>query len=1072
MPNKPKQTTAAKRAAILGLTAPSPGAEGGRRDEILRMTSGVPQPTTTGTATTATTLPSPAPPVQAGAAGPTLTQRVAQAVQPVIGATPTFQGGPVGQALGGLGVAPRMPDPDAAARGGALGAQGFNLGVAQAVGMPVDIGNAALGQVGLGVDKPFLGSEMIEQHWRDFVDATGGSFLVAENAAEAAMENAGREVGAGLGTLATLSVGAAAANLARYGKTGIEMTRGLLADLLREPGRVAALEAMSAGEAGAIGGYAGHKAKERGMDQEGVQLWATLAAAIGIPAATTLVDGVIDSTKKFGTGTMSQAKAEQLVGADLEKILSKDPLYGRILDRAMAAFRRLGVDEMPGVGAMSGDPGAQQALARLEREIPGSQAEAIARTERIRAQAAEGVEREVAGQGRLVPARGTTDPSDLRRVAEGEQASIANTYDRLSAEAASDLERAELATANQRVLNREAAFDMDEMVDNFRRDTDANIDERVTALGRVGTEKEIGEIIQEELLREKRQLSEAFGEAYRHFETQYGHVPVDHQFALAEAKKVMSEVHRTAQGESFPGILKNIVADEVLENSATIPFSEARQLSTSLGEAITKAASGEGADMNLVRRLGRVKDKLDGAIEAVGETGKVPGLKEVNGLYRASRLRLSAKHVAEAHASGRHGRPFLKDPSEAGRAFMRAGRSAQEAAENFMEAFAAKEGRKSADGVPAVPDIEVNERGRKALKDFALGDLLATIRNPATGKVVPRLFHKWVKQHRHQLDQFPDLKESVGSVDRFMREVKGREDQLLAGVSRRKRQLPGELEQVRSGEVTARRRAQQVAADRTAAERDYNDSAFRLITDADPGREVSRVLDSASPQRAIEDVQRRIGRASNSTREDRAAAYSSLRRELWDEIMRRSRGSDRALESRELLADENSVRRVMEQYGGVLREAYGTREASDQLEVLDSLARVVGAVTPPTTGTDVAGRGITDQLLTAAAQRKDAVVSAFTSRAYSYQRGIISGRYLVSEQILKAINRETGKANRGLLQRVMREALYDPDVAHRLVQAARSPAPKVASNIRGFLVNMALRYGEDGMKGEEEQQAQ
>ena len=76
---------------------------------------------------------------------------------------PRFQGTPVEDS----GSSPTFGGTPVEMSGGERAVQyasGFNEGLAQALGMPVDLVNAALAKVGFDVDpEPFLGSAMIER---------------------------------------------------------------------------------------------------------------------------------------------------------------------------------------------------------------------------------------------------------------------------------------------------------------------------------------------------------------------------------------------------------------------------------------------------------------------------------------------------------------------------------------------------------------------------------------------------------------------------------------------------------------------------------------------------------------------------------------------------------------------------------------------------------------------------------------------------------------------------------------------------------------------------------------------
>ncbi|WP_316397351.1 hypothetical protein [Bradyrhizobium sp. 33ap4] len=172
---------------------------------------------------------------------------------------------------------PAAPAPEAPSRGvmgtlsdigdqGAYLARGARRGVANIVGLPVDLVNAGMAVAGAPVSpKPFMGSKSIDE-------ALGGFGLIPEvrppsTMTERLLSRTGEEIGA-----AAVPVGAAV----QAGKMGVEAARELpvLARMFVEPAainpvRFAVREGSTAAAAGTGAGLAGEAARGMGAQEHG-----------------------------------------------------------------------------------------------------------------------------------------------------------------------------------------------------------------------------------------------------------------------------------------------------------------------------------------------------------------------------------------------------------------------------------------------------------------------------------------------------------------------------------------------------------------------------------------------------------------------------------------------------------------------------------------------------------------------------------------------------------------------------------------------------------------------------------
>lgn len=192
-------------------------------------------------------------------------------------------------------------------------------GMADLLGLPVDLVNSGLGLVGLGSERPFLGSDMIE----DIIGApatavrsvTGMEEPQPQDAFQRVADRVGREVGATAVPLLG-ALGAAA-------RTGVEGSRNLgpLARYFVEPaavapGRLIAKETQYAVGSGLGAGIANEAA---GNPQEGDNFWSDFLGSLAGVGLTGLADTAAGASRNalaatFGKpGMMDDVAGEEVV---------------------------------------------------------------------------------------------------------------------------------------------------------------------------------------------------------------------------------------------------------------------------------------------------------------------------------------------------------------------------------------------------------------------------------------------------------------------------------------------------------------------------------------------------------------------------------------------------------------------------------------------------------------------------------------------------------------------------------------------------------------------------------------
>jgi len=180
-----------------------------------------------------------------------------------------------------LGIAePEQPEaatPQAPGETSAIGLAsnlggGFNTGLAQVLGLPVDLVNSALGLVGAGSEQPVGGSAQLA----GLLEGTP----LAGREPQTGIERITRRVGEELGATA-VPFGAAGA-VARGGQAASNVGRALTEGFRQAPAAVAATEAGLASTAGAGAGLA----QEVFPGSQGAELAGQLIGGVGPVAAT------------------------------------------------------------------------------------------------------------------------------------------------------------------------------------------------------------------------------------------------------------------------------------------------------------------------------------------------------------------------------------------------------------------------------------------------------------------------------------------------------------------------------------------------------------------------------------------------------------------------------------------------------------------------------------------------------------------------------------------------------------------------------------------------------------------
>jgi len=283
---------------------------------------------------------------------------------------PDFPGAPVDQGessdQGGSAdnAAPDFPgenvsdDEDSALVESAVStAQGFNRGLAEVAGLPVDALNAAASLVGLEAEEPLLGSKNIKRGLAEI----GAAPEVGEEREQSFLARVGEEFGA-----ASVPFGALGA-VARSSRQGGRFLKPVLQSFRATPGRNAGAEIASAGGAGT----AAATAQQVDPGNEEAEVAAQLFGGLASPAAVFSRSGPKTARKIRQTLSTFTPKGAQREAARQLRDVASDP--------KTASARLEGEPDAPEGAALTPaqetqDPGLlalERALIRRSAEIEG-----------------------------------------------------------------------------------------------------------------------------------------------------------------------------------------------------------------------------------------------------------------------------------------------------------------------------------------------------------------------------------------------------------------------------------------------------------------------------------------------------------------------------------------------------------------------------------------------------------------------------------------------------------------------------------------------------------------------------
>ncbi len=605
----------------------------------------------------------------------------------------------------------RLREPPTAGEFARGATGGFNTGVAELLGAPVDIMSAAIEFVGVpkGDMEPALGSEWFKQVFGKMEELAGqpAGTLTQKGPDTPTGRILGRvfqELGAGI-VPAGVAVRGAKAVQSAIPKGGLkELVRSIFTETAgKSPSSVLASEIALLGGAGAGAGIAGEIAPGSQSGEITGQLLGGTAVALSPTKLATKL-----GSKAFSKLSRSaqQEAAKDATGQFIEDDLTTEALER--LDSSQAL-----IDEIPGLQLTTAErtqtPGLLEAQKRLEMKATP---EAVKR----RAQSEQAVETYAAEQA---PAVG----NDLEFVIDTARQQVDDVRNDLTRAIEGNLdEQARLAERN--TPPGEAL--------------DAGIKMRQSLEGRFGEEQQIFT-----------QYAEDAGLNDDSFMLDYTGVSDNLENAYKSASKFVSE-----EGDGLappsPAVLRALKGGDEQSLPAWL------ELRSDIAAELRTLESQGAPDSKALRGMKAMKKQFDEefeeAIEQSGNPELIDRFREFNQRYRNDIVEIF-KTGPTARVLSKNKRGFYQTPDEkVAEAYFRPGHVS--AANQFNKVF------------------KGDPMAKAALRDAALDSLNRAV--VKDGRIKQANLTNWLGRHRTVLDQFPDLRDEINSTVDLQETLAGR----------------------------------------------------------------------------------------------------------------------------------------------------------------------------------------------------------------------------------------------------------------------------------------------------------
>lgn len=250
-------------------------------------------------------------------------------------------------------------------------AQKFNEGLAQVLGLPVDIVNSALSVVGAGTDKPVGGSKQLTET----LESVGAAGAQPANRTQEFVGRVSEEVGA-----SAIPAGATLRGAQALTRAASPVLKEIGEQATRAPGRFAATE----GGLAVTSGAGAATAEQVAPGNETAELVGQIAGGVGPAVASSAVRGALrgtnrealeESVEEFSTAgaspSVGQATSNRALQA-LENVLGALPGGGGVIFRFAAETQEKIGRRVNQIASQLGATSSEQAGKSIERGLLGA----------------------------------------------------------------------------------------------------------------------------------------------------------------------------------------------------------------------------------------------------------------------------------------------------------------------------------------------------------------------------------------------------------------------------------------------------------------------------------------------------------------------------------------------------------------------------------------------------------------------------------------------------------------------------------------------------------------------------
>lgn len=890
-------------------------------------------------------------------------------------------------------------------------ASGFNEGVADFAGLPVDLFNEGLKMLGIPMpDKPVMGSAFIKKYIMP-------EPVEPQTPGERILARMGKEIGANVIPQAGIAkaTATAGARVAKEGATQLadptkmEVVKNLPALIVEElskvpPATLALVETGLAASAGLGAGVMNEIFPKGGPIADFI---GELIGGVG-PSATL---GLIRKSKEMAT-----AAGRKLLGLETE-----DAAKGRIGETfnsiADAEKVNAGVDkaeklsaEIPGfkptTGQATGEPGLMQAERGFERSGAEPGAKFANRRGDNQAAVREYVD-EAAPKGTVEALTAKVDKEAARR--EG-------LFEVGTARAKAKIDAAEgrLSQATARVV---------QATEQRMAAADQRASERLLALKSNLTPQQAGKIIRDEYQDELGKFRAASEAAYDSLDPT---IRMPMQPILDAVKRIRAGFNpRVESGSRVPdellGRIERLgVDDAALPGELTEPYDTVKRLRSEILTQIREAKATRNDPLE--RRLNQLLESTDGTIDSLATR------EDLAALYPDAHAQI--RQTAEDYAKGAQRlKAGMADRLRSKDVTGRYRTVDEDAADLFMKGEASIN-----DFVAAIGS---RPAARNALQESAKLDFYQSAVDVVSGKVKPAAALKWMQTHEPMLKEFPELRAQFADATKAQQladDMTKTGKEILSNPEKfMKLTRPDLADQVDAAEKHAAR----VAATINRTKKDFEKSTATLFLGEDADRAAAKIVNSQTPATKVSSVLKIVGKDPE--------ALAGFQKAMWDASL--DKFESKAIDSMgKPILQARNMREFLQENRDWMEKVFGAErmarldKASEAMEMLERTGRVMAPG-----GSDTAANLMTTM----------SDLGPLLSRFYSHQRGIVSMKWLLTERVARTLQGHFSKMSEAQVKGILDQAFFDPKVAQTLMLAGRGAGERlIQTRLHTHLLNM------------------